>query len=414
MPVTNYNDYEIYLQKNKTANNNIGRINEELQFWQNRLKENSEDIISQSKIAGLLAKRFSYSGNISEIHKADSLYKVVNNINRKISSGTFRSLAANSITQHKFQQAALYIDSALALGDDKFQSVLIEFDVAMELGNKYRAKKALHSLSEKNNFDYLIRQAKYKDHAEGDLNTAIELMEKAFEEIKNSNNQAIYLWTKSNLADMYAHNNEPKKAYSYYLDVLSKDPEYFHALKGIAWLAFSHDKDVEHAKQILTFLATEHPVPDYDLLLAEIAAYEKDEQGKRFHTNQFLSATQNPAYGDMYNKYRFNLYADELNDATKALQIAKKEVLNRPSPEAFSWLAWAYFKNHQPDLALQTIKYHVEKKCFEPEVVYRMGMIYKSTGDKNKAKELLNEARNSSLELGPVAIKEINAALNSF
>lgn len=40
----------------------------------------------------------------------------------------------------------------------------MEFDVAMESGNRYLARKALNSLAVKNSFDYLIREAKYKDH----------------------------------------------------------------------------------------------------------------------------------------------------------------------------------------------------------------------------------------------------------
>ena len=68
----------------------------------------------------------------------DSIYQLVNQLNRKNSSGTYRSLAANCITQHKFLQAQLYIDSALILGDDKYQSVLMEFDVALEPGGGCR------------------------------------------------------------------------------------------------------------------------------------------------------------------------------------------------------------------------------------------------------------------------------------
>ncbi len=56
----------------------------------------------------------------------------------------------------------------------------------------------------------------------------------------------------------------------------AKDPHYYHALKGIAWLAFSHDKDVANARKIIAYLQQRHPVPDYELLLSQMAAVEQD------------------------------------------------------------------------------------------------------------------------------------------
>jgi len=242
--ITNSSDYSIYLQKIHSGKN-LTAIDAEIIFWKKRLINVEDDIISRSKLAGLFESRFTYSGDIGEIHQADSLYKIVNRIQSLNSSGTFRSLAANCIKQHKSQQAQLYIDSALVFGDDKYLTVLMEFDISMELGSKYRAGKALRSLVNKNSFDYLIRAAKFKDHIEGNLDESIVLMEKTLKEVEK--NQSLLLLTKSNLGDMYGHANRFRESYQSYLDALSNDPEYYHALKGIAWLAFSHDKNTLEA-----------------------------------------------------------------------------------------------------------------------------------------------------------------------
>jgi Tfp pilus assembly protein PilF len=404
-------DYKKYL---RTSSNSLNKIDAEIQFWQNRFIKTPDDIIARSKIAGLLCQRFQYSGNIREIHEADSLYQLVNHLNRSNNSSTFRSLAANCITQHKFLQAQLYIDSALQLGDDKYLSTLMEFDVAMELGNKIRARRALNTISQKNSFEYYIREAKYKDHAEGKLDEAILLMEKAWNEVKNGNNPATWLWAKSNLADMYSHANRFKEAYQAYLEVLDKDPEYYHALKGIAWLAFSKDKNTGAAKEILSFLKQQHPVPDYDLLLAEIAAYENNEAEKKRLQEEFITRVQHAMYGDMYNKYLFTLKSDELKDANAALDIASKEVRNRPTGEAFSWLAWAYLQNGRKEEALKTARVYVENNCFEPDAVFLLGKIYLATGDRKKAGRFLQEAYESRYELGPSASEEIEQALKQL
>ena len=411
--ITNREDYEQYLNPAKEKVQ-LKRIDTEIAFWQERFRSSSDDIVARAKIASLLTQRFSYSGDIHELHRADSIYHLVNNLNRKNSSGTFRAMAANCVTQHKFLQAQLYIDSALTLGDDKYQSVLMEFDIALELGNKIRAEKALNSLPDKNDFSYLIRESKYKDHVEGNLNEAILSMERAWEKIKDGNNNAVKLWTKSNLGDLYGHANRFKKSYQCYLDVLTKDPEYYHALKGIAWLAYSKDKNVVEAKRIIHYLRQQHPVPDYDLLLSEIASFENKPIEKLNWEQQFIRKISNVMYGDMYNKYLFNLQANELNDPKAALALAEKETGNRRTGEAFSWLAWAYLKNGQKEKALKMAQYYVEEKCFEPDAVYYLGKIYLANGNTKLAKKYLEEAYESSYELGPSATKEIKEALKQL
>ena len=411
-PVTNPKDYAAYLTI--PTNQQLQRIDTEMDFWKKRLAGNPGDMISESKIASLLTRRFAYSGAITEIHMADSLLQQVNNINRTSSSGTFRSLAANCITQHRFLQAQQYIDTALALGDNKFTTVLMEFDVAMELGNRYRARKALNSLTDKTSFEYLIRAAKYKDHAEGNLSEAIVLMEKALSTIKDNPSPALYLWTESNLGDLYGHANRYKQSYQCYLNVLQKDPNYYHALKGIAWLTFSHDKDVANARKIVAYLQQQHPVPDYELLLLQMSDWEHNTTAKQQHTDTFMDLTHDPLYGGMYNKYLFTLQANELNNAAASLQIAQQEVHNRPTPEAFSWLAWAQCKNGHVQEALRTARLYVANKCFEPDAMYYLGMIYKTAGDKATARAYLQTARNSSFELGPMMSSHINDALKTL
>jgi tetratricopeptide (TPR) repeat protein len=410
-PVTNPKDYAAYLRLPGKATP-LQAIDQEIALWQSRLAGMPDDMVAQSKIAGLLTRRFRYSGNIPEVHQADSLYRIVNRINHIQTSATWRSLAATCITQHRFRQAQQYVDSALVLGDDRFLTVLMEFDVALELGNRYRAKKALNSLADKKGFEYLIRAAKYKDHAEGNLDAAIVLMEEAYETINS--NPALAVWTMANLGDLYGHANRYQQAYQCYLRALATDPACYHALKGIAWLAFSHDRDAIKAKKILHYLQQQHPVPDYDLLLAEIATYEKDTIARQQYQQRFLQATRDTLYGDMYNKYLFRLQVETPASIAQALQLARREVQHRPTPEAYSWLARAYCEQGAVDKAFAIVRSQVENKCFEPDVLYNLGLIYMAGGHKDSAKQYLREALNSAYELGPVQANQLQQLLMSF
>jgi len=413
-PVTRSSDYEKYMHLTvNDSMHSLQRITSDMDFWMQRLKKNPDDVVAKVSLAGLYSARFKTIGDINDIHTSDNLYMLANPLFKTNSSSIYRSLAANCITQHKFRQAQLYIDSALFMGDDLYLSLLMQTDIAMELGNLYVAQRSLDRIAEKSNFDYLIREAKLLDH-KGDLAGALKKMEIARQKAVESKKDALILWATSNLGDMYGHANRYKKSYQCYLDVLKMKPDYLYALKGIAWLAFSHDKNPEEAKRILVYLSKLHSVPDYDLLLAEIAAYEKNIPTEEMLQDKFITTVSDKRYGDMYNKYVFYLMADKKNDLDKALRIAEIEVNNRPTAQSYDLLAWIYFKMGDKDKALSIAKKHVENKNFEPDALYHLGMIYAGAGNMKKAKHFIREAESSAFELGPELAAKIGYDLKEI
>ncbi|NJO25151.1 MAG: hypothetical protein HC867_04255 [Bacteroidia bacterium] len=399
-------DYENYF----TPGNNSGHkteIEKDLLFWKERLAKDTGDLSGKIKIAGLLSRRFQYSGNIHDVHQSDSLYNISNIIQKKFSSSIYRSLASNAVTQHRFRLAQSYLDSALRMGDDKYLSLLQQFDVALELGNNLLAHEVLNSTKNKNSFEYLIREAKWTDHHKGDLDAAIIIMEKALEQINHSGSKSLICWATANLADMYGHANRYEDSYKAYLSVIEKDRAYYHAWKGIAWLAFSHDRNYNEAKRILNYMRKQHPIPDYELLLAEIAGAEKDEELKNVYLKSFTVKASASSYGDMYNKYLFDIYASEWNEYDKALEIALTEVKNRPTAESYTLLSMAYYKKGDTQKAFDIAKQYVENRTFEPGALYLLGILYHANGNSPMAKKYFKECSNSSFELGPAVSQEI-------
>ena len=269
-------------------------------------------------------------------------------------------------------------------------------------------------LPDKNGFDYLIRIAKIEDHWKGNLPKSIEYMETAFAKIKTENNAELYNWTLSNLGDLYSHNNEYQKAYRAYLSVLQKDPSYYHCLKGIAWLAFSHDKNTAAAKKILNYLQKVHPVPDYELMLYKIAKFENNNTDANTHLNKYLTMVSDKRYGDMYNKYTYYLQSEDLNHPKIALKIAETEVKNRPTGESYNLLAWAYYKNGELKKASEISAKYLENKCFEPDALFHLGEIKFAMNDVKAAKKYLSKAQESTYELGPEYETRIKSALSKI
>jgi Tfp pilus assembly protein PilF len=405
-------DYTQYLNRTDVPQA-LTIVNQDIAFWGNRLNDNKDDVAAQIKLAGNYSQLFSLTGSIMYLHSADSLFTIANKVQRKFGAGVYRSLAGNAITQHQFKKAMAYIDSALALGDDKYISMLMKADIAMELGLLNIASQQLFQLADKNSFSYLIREAKLWDK-KGDLDKAVTTMEAAYAKIKNGNNEALKEWTITNLADMYGHQNNFSKSYAAYLQALNINPHNYHALKGIAWMAFSHDNNYAAAKKILAYLKAIHPIPDYDLLLAQIEEVNGNTVGKEKYETAFLQQSSLSLYGEMYNRYQYFLCVDNADKLALAANIAAKEVDNRAVPESYALLALSKTKQGFTSEGLAIAQQHVENKTAEPLCLFILGECYRASNNKVKAQQYLTEALEAAYELGPIITKRITTALKSI
>ncbi len=401
-------DYDKFLITSmKKHGTDLEQCNLTIKFWEEKLNQRQDGYIYYQKLADAFEERFELTGNGEDLMRVDSLLqKVLPYLNDKEKAADYLRLAQNAITQHQFKKAETYVNLAAETHYFVIPSKLVAFDVAMELGEYGKAAEILELFKEQEDFDILIRQSKFKDH-EGDLPTAIALMEKAFELVKNNKSHPLYTWTLGNLGDMYGHAGEIKKSYEAFLKVLSQDPGYDHAWKGLAWMAYAHDGNTIAANRIIDSLFIKKSIPDLLWLKAELAGH-KGDQGKRLKLlNEFCQIASEPEYGDMYNKYLILAYSEELRKPEKALQLAKKEVKNRPTPETYALLAWAYLHSGEKEKALAVIQQKVEGKSSEPEILYQAGIIYLINKKRERAKTLLAMAEESSFELGPLKEKKL-------
>jgi lipopolysaccharide biosynthesis regulator YciM len=410
-PIAKASDYNSFLNE-EIVKEQVKKVNEEIVFWQNRLKTDTGSFINMSEIANYQLSLFKATGNIVNLKTGDSLLKrsseKLNNTNPEL----LFSLSQTCVTQHQFLQSAQYITSAEKAKGDLYTIRLLEFDTYMELGKFIEAYKSLESLKDKESFDYIIRKAKWEDH-KGNLDKATILMEKAFEKVKYKNKN-LYSWVLTNLSDMYGHAGRVQEAYNGYISVLKKDPANLYCLKGIAWIAYSHDNNTKEAKRILQFILSQTQMPDLKLILADIAETEGKNEEKQKLLQEFITAVTKPDYGDMYNKALINIYTDETGEYQKAQTIAKRELNNRFTPETCDWMAWVYYKKGDKKKALEIAKGYVNRMTFEPDAIMHTAYIYAANGKKNEAKQMLEECLQSSFEIGPLATKQVIEKLQSL
>jgi hypothetical protein len=408
--IAHKNDYDVFInpafQKAQLQKNEV-----EIQFWNNRLQQDTGSYANMLEISFNTLAHFKLTGKVNDLSYADSMfYGIIKKLNNK-DAGVYLALTQNAITQHKFKEAEQFIYAAEKIGADAGTINLLKFDVSMELGNYIGAQLCLKNIPKKeNNFDYLIRNAKFEDH-QGNAAASIATMEKAYGMVIKTNKKSTQLWVSTNLADMYSHSGRIQDAYNMYLKSLQIDSANLYALKGIATICFANDRNIDEAERIFKFILSTTDAPDLNLNLAEISDWKGDVKAKNDYLNTFLTKIEsNKKYGNMYNKYLVDVYLNDKMDIKKGLAIAEGEMNNRRTPETYSWLALANFKANNITTANDILNKYVLNKTKEPHALCIASIILSKT-DKALSKKLFEECKESEFELGPVKFAKLKEVI---
>lgn len=400
--ITDSNDYNKYLITSNIPSKDA--IDKNYEFWQEKFKNDSTSLMEMSQLSRIHAALFGSTGDISQLKISEKLIKKSHDIAARNQDTYLRSLAHNYISQHRFKEAQILLDSAYTYPDNKKLTEMMLFDVAMELGEYERADTLLGRIKSPKDFNYLIRLAKWSDH-NGNLDAAIKYLEQARQVAEERDDWALKLWIYSNIGDFYGHAGRLSDSYNSYLKTLELEPDNHYAKKQIAWMVYAAENDTEEANRILDSIMVNHKAPDYHLLKAEMAAYKENASEEKKQYDLFLKTAENPDYGAMYNTYLINLYAE--TDPEKALKLAAMEINNRATPETYQLLAYAQLKAGHKEAALKTIEEYVAGKTEEPKALFHSALVYKANGMEEKVATLKEELLGATYELGPVKAKEI-------
>ncbi|NNJ80697.1 MAG: tetratricopeptide repeat protein, partial [Flavobacteriaceae bacterium] len=355
-------------------------------------------------LAAAYTKLFQATGNASYLSDAESLYMKAMAISANNKDIYARGLARTYISQHRFKEAEEILRESYQGISSKRATEFMLFDALMELGNYDEAETFLKKLQNTSDYNYLIRKAKWSDH-KGDLTNAINYMETAKDIAESRDSKTLKIWTYSNLGDFYGHDGRIRDAYLNYLKTLELQPDNAYVKKGIAWIAYSYEEDVEEVRRILDSVMVNHKVPDYYLILADMAEYEGNEKLMNSLLDKFIETASSNVYGAMYNTSLIEVLTESRPE--KARRMAEIEIENRPTPEIYALLAYTMAMTGDKEEAGEIIDSHVRKKTFEPMSLYFSASVYKLNGNTKELKGVKKELEEASFELGPVLVKKI-------
>jgi tetratricopeptide (TPR) repeat protein len=380
----------------------------EIDFWKNRITNNSFDIVNKYQYAANLVARFHLLGDINDVIKADSLLlDIEKNFNNKQAS-PFIALTSNAILQHNFQNAASYLKQAKDIGIDNTVNYATTFDVDFELGNIETASASLEKMNDPSNFGYPFRKSKMA-HYLGELNSSISFMEKAY---SISNDNALLQSTAlSNVGDLYTHAGKLEEAVNSYKKSIKVNASDLHSLMGIGWIALVKDNNDTLATKIFKFVQSKSKSPDVLYKLILVAQHNKDKAKELEYAKQFEAIVTDSLYGRMYNKYLIQLYTDVLKNPAKAEAIAKDELKNRTTPQTNAWYAYALLQNKKIEQANAIYKKHISGKPLEALELYFMGKLMEATNKGYNAKEFFKAANENYYDLSPNIARDLDSKL---
>jgi tetratricopeptide (TPR) repeat protein len=317
-------------------------------------------------------------------------------------------LGRNYISQHRFRDALFVLSKAEFTGEKLIESQKMLFDVHMELGNYALAGCYLAEISKVADFDYFIRMAKWQDYL-GELDHAIHFMELALDQAVRMNNQKLIVWSYTNLGDFYGHANRIEEAYELYVRTLEIDPGNVYAIKQIAWIAYSYEKNPDKALQILESLEKRYTAPDLLLLKSDILEYQGKTTFAKGKKKEFMHKVSSQDYGRMYNTYLIEIQIEN-KEFEKAIALAENEVSQRSTPETNGLLAWSYYHSGSIDKAFSILNDKVIGQTFEPIPLYCAAVVIKEKGEFAMVEKIKKDLIESAFEVGPLMehkIKEL-------
>lgn len=385
----------------RTADSNLA-------FWKKRMESQPENYVNGPKYGSALLSRFRLYGEINDLLKADSLFKQSNKANQENEPGIFRTLASFAMLQHRFLQADSFLRKAIKIEGQSLANAFLDFDISFERGQYQHSKKILPALKSFNPYGYLFRRSKF-EHYDGSLDSSISCMLQAAD--KAGNNNSLKQIALSNAADLYIHKGNLKQAYNLYTESIKIDASDLHSITGIGWIALVHDKNDSLAEKIFRFVHLQSHAPDALLKLEQLAEARGDSAAQIKYANEFATRAAQPMYGLMYSKYLIDLYTGILNEPAKALAIAEKEIINRPTPQTYAWYAWSLFCNNEKEMAYKVFKGGVSGKPLEGPELYYMGKMMQGMNKGYNAQEFFKAANKNRYDLSPAKQKDLEKNL---
>src|SRR5919112_2845577 len=380
---------------------------------QDRIREHPKDFDSHIRLANAYLQKVRETGDPTLYTRTEDLLDNARKLEAQ-SPELFATRGSLDIARHDFEAALQNGTRALALDPENARYYGIIGDAQIEQG---MYEEAIHSYQEmvdrRPDFDSFSRVA-YARELYGDPEGAIEAMEFAVQ--AGSGTPENVAWAHVQLANLWftsGNLEESQKAYELSTRTVGA---YAPALAGRAKIAAARG-DLEQAATLYQQAFNRMPLPEYAIALGDVYT-EMGESEKAEEQYDLVRSIDKllRANGVDTDLEIALFYADHDIDLQTSLEKARAAYDARPSIHAADALAWTLYKTGNYKEAHKYSSEALELGTRDPLKLFHAGMIAKASGQREQAREYLQQA----VELNPhfsllysdraaVSLKALNA-----
>jgi tetratricopeptide (TPR) repeat protein len=374
-----------------------------IRFFQWKVSEDADDFFNYDRLGVAYIQKARETGDVTYYNlAAKALEKSLDlESSHAEASPATKHLATVYYAEHRFNDALALAQKAIDLNPRDVTPYALIGDARSEMGEYEKAWAAYQKLQNPGNGPSAISGLQYLEQSRasvesfltGDSEAAIDHMRHAVDiSVTSRMASETIAWTQFTLGDYYLQTGELAKAKAAYRDALKTYPDYHRALTGLAKVATAEG----HLSEAISFYEKALgivPLPAYAAALGDLEAKAGNtpEAKKQYELVEYIGRlnTFNQA---VYNRELAVFYADHDVHLKQALELARKEFEIRHDVYTWDALAWALYKNSEPEQAATAIQEALHLNTRDALLLFHAGMIYERLGEKQKGQDYLGRA----------------------
>jgi tetratricopeptide (TPR) repeat protein len=378
---------------------------------QQQIRENPKDFDAHIELANAYLQKVRETGDPTLYTKTEALLDEAGKLQPQ-SPELFAARGTLALARHDFAAALGYGTRALASDPKSARYHGIVGDAQIELGMYDDAIGSYQDMvNGRPDFSSFSRVA-YARELYGDPEGAIEAMEYALQ--AGSGTPENVAWAHVQLGNLWfgsGHLDQAESEYARSTEIVSA---YAPALAGQAKVAAARG-NLGPASRLYKQAFNRMPLPEYAIALGDVYARmgQKDKAEAQYELVQSLDKLLR-ANGVNTDLEIALFYADHDMDLKTSLEKARSAYRARPSIHAADALAWTLYKTGNSKEAEKYSEEALKLGTRDPLKLFHAGLIAKSLGQKEQAREYLQQAVDLNPHFSLLYADEATSALKSL
>lgn len=381
-----------------------------IKLLQERLAKDPKNVDLYNRLGVALMQKGRDTGDLKWYNRAREAFQKAIDLDPKNVVGLYNLAWAYTI-HHHFPEALRYAQQAITIDPNAYPAYGVLTDSYVELGDYDKGLEYAQKM-----IDLHPDLASYSRGAHlrwlyGNVKGAAILFQKAIE--AGGPYPEHTAWARTQLADIYFKTGNVRAAEQIYEQVLRDVPDYRHALAGKGRILVSQKK-LEEAIRLFEKATAGMPPVAYIVELGDLYSLKGDTQKAEAEYAKVDSMVEEYLNYDVEGNelVQAMYHLDHDRDFNKALQLAESEIKEHRSVQAYTTLAWAYYKHKRYADAEKAIKQALRLNTQDPLLFYRAGKIYQAAGNEGLAKRYLFSAVNLNPNFHPLFAQDAYTSLN--